>query len=411
MAWNEPGGNNRDPWGGGGGRNQGPPDLDEVVRKLSDKFGKLLGGKRGGDSGGGSGGGGGPQLPFKAGAFGFWIIGGVVLGIWLVSGFYIVDEGTRGVVLRFGAYSETTNPGLRYHLPYPVETVDIVDVSQIRAEEIGYRSGPTEGRQPALRAVAREALMLTRDENIVNVQLAVQYQVDDPRAYLFNVLQPDSTLRQVVESAIREVVGKESMVYVLTEGRADVVQRVRELSQTVLDQYETGIIITNVNLQDAQPPEPVQAAFADAIRAREDAERVINEARAYQNEIIPVARGEAQRRLEEAEAHKAEIVARATGEASRFSALQAEYSKAPEVTRQRLYLETIESVLANTSKVLLDADNGNNLLYLPLDRMINRPGMAAGQQSPAPMLDGQTVGASDGSSPRLRDLSRSREVR
>lgn len=412
MAWNEPGGNNRDPWGGGGGRNQGPPDLDEIVRKLSDKFGNLLGGKRGGgDSGGGSGG---PKIPFRGGSIGFLIIGGIVAALWLASGLYIVEEGRRGVELRFGQYSATTLPGLSYHLPYPIESVEIVDVAQIRAEEIGYRSGPTDGRQPALRTVGREALMLTEDENIVNVQLSVQYQVADPRDYLFNVFDPDQTLRQVVESTLREVVGRNSMDFVLTEGRADVVAEVTQLSQGILDQYGAGLSITNVNLRDAQPPEPVQPAFEDAIRAREDQVRLTNEAEAYSNEIIPVARGAAARRLEEAEAYRSEVIAQAEGEASRFEQLLTEYSKAPVVTRERLYLETMENVLSRTSKVLLDSDSSNNLIYLPLDRLINRQGNLDNlpRNSGSGGLDGGMSNNSDGGlTARLRDTSRSREVR
>ena len=410
MAWNEPGGNNRDPWGGGG-RNQGPPDLDEIVRKLSDKFGNLLGGKRGG---GDSGGGGGPKIPFRGGSVGFLIIGGIVFALWLASGLYIVEEGTRGVELRFGRYSDTTMPGLSYHLPYPIESVEVVDVAQIRAEEIGYRSGPTDTRQPALRTVGREALMLTEDENIVNVQLSVQYQVADPRDYLFNVFDPDQTLRDVVESTLREVVGRNSMDFVLTEGRAEVVAEVTRLSQNIIDQYGTGLAITNVNLRDAQPPEPVQPAFADAIKAREDQVRLINEAEAYRNEILPVARGEAARRLEEAEAYRAEVIAQAEGEANRFQQLQTEYSRAPLITRERLYLETIESVLSNTSKVLLDAEGSNNLLYLPLDRLTNRQGSLGNlpRSSGSTSMDNSMPNSSDsGLTARLRDTSRSREMR
>lgn len=412
MAWNEPGGNNRDPWGGGGGRNQGPPDLDEIVRKLSDKFGNLLGGKRGGgDSGGG--GSGGPKIPFRGGSIGFLIIGGIVLALWMASGLYIVEEGTRGVELRFGQYSNTTLPGLSYHLPYPIETVEIVDVAQIRAEEIGYRSGPTDGRQPAMRTVGREALMLTEDENIVNVQLSVQYQVAEPRDYLFNVFNPDQTLRDVVESTLREVVGRNSMDFVLTEGRAEVVAEVTRLSQDIIDRYGTGLAITNVNLRDAQPPEPVQPAFADAIKAREDQVRLVNEAEAYSNEIIPVARGAAARRLEEAEAYRSEVIAQAEGEASRFQQLQTEYSKAPLVTRERLYLETMENILSRTSKVLLDSESSNNLIYLPLDRLINRQSNLGNlPRNSDSSMDSSMSGNSDGGlTARLRDISRNREVR
>ncbi|MDX1604556.1 MAG: FtsH protease activity modulator HflK [Candidatus Competibacterales bacterium] len=407
MAWNEPGGNNRDPWGGGGGRDQGPPDLDEVVKKLSNKFGGLFGGRRGG----GGGGSGGPRLPsFRTG--GILLIVAAVAALWLASGIYIVDEGKRGVELRFGRYQDTTLPGLSYHLPYPIETVEIVDVAQIRAEEIGYRSTAAGGgRQPTLRTVPREALMLTQDENIVNVQLSVQYQVSNPRDYLFNVFDPDQTLRQVVESTLREVVGRNTMDFVLTEGRSDVVAEVDRLSQEILIEYGTGLEITNVNLRDAQPPEPVQPAFADAIKAREDEQRLINEAEAYRNEILPVARGNAARRREEAQAYKEEIIAQAEGEARRFEQLQSEYNKAPNVTRERLYIETMESVLNSTSKVLLDAEGSNNLLYLPLDRLIDRrSGAASANDGSGSESSGSSSTGSNALS-RLRDTSRNREIR
>lgn len=414
MAWNEPGGNNRDPWGGKDGRDQGPPDLDEIVRKLSGKFGGLLGNKRGGDSGGSSGGGGMPKLPFGTG--GFILIVVIVAALWLASGIYIVDAGKQGVELTFGQYSNTTVPGLNYHLPYPFQSAEIVDVEQLRAQEIGYRSGGT-GRQ-ANRSVPREALMLTQDENIVDIRLSVQYQVSDPVAYLFAISDPDQTLVQVIESSTREVVGRNTMDFVLTEGRSDIVAEVQRLSQEILNDYNTGLNITNLNLQDAQPPEQVQAAFADAIKAREDEQRVINEAQAYANEVLPRARGAAARILEEAAAYKDQVVARAEGETSRFEQLLTEYSKAPEITRQRLYIEALESMLANTNKVLIDTDQGdsNNLLYLPLDRLISNP---ANRQDNAPSnVPGSSFSipptidsSSNPSSTRLRDTSRQRESR
>lgn len=360
MAWNEPGGgNNKDPWGG---RNdQGPPDLDEVVKKMQDKLGGLFGGGRrgGGSSGGASG----------KGMAGFGLIAGIVFVVWLFSGIYIVDAGTRGVVMRFGAFTEATMPGPHWHLPYPIEQVEIVNVEQRRFVEIGYRSGA--GGQAGL-TVEREALMLTKDENIVNVQLAVQYQVDDPGKYLFNVRQPDAVLKQVAESAVREVIGKSEMDFVLKEGRAEVVDRVKKSMQTVLSQYDSGMLVSDVNLQDAQPPEEVQGAFSDAIKAREDKERLKNEAETYANEVIPKARGRAARQTQEAQAYKESLIAKAEGEASRFTALLTEYKKAPEVTRQRLYLETMESVLNRTNKVLVDSDNANNLMYLPLDQLMKQ---------------------------------------
>lgn len=450
MAWNEPGGGNRDPWSGGG-RDQGPPDLDEVIRKLSGKFSALLGGRRGGGGGGSDNG---------ASGSGFAGIGLIVFIIavvgWLIASIYIVDEGTRGVVLRFGRYLETTLPGPHVRI-FPIDRVEIVNVEQIRFREIGYRSGSGGNRQPAVRSVPKEALMLTQDENIVDVRLAVQYQVSDPRAYLFNVFDPESVLVQVVESAAREAIGKSTMDFVLTEGRSEVVADIKALSQRILDDYPpeapgggvsaegeaggkqpesaravnpadsgkgAGLRIITVNLQDAQPPEEVQDAFADAIKAREDEQRLKNEAEAYSNEVIPRARGQAARRLQEALAYKEQVIAQAQGEASRFELLLAAYQKAPELTRERLYLETLETVLSQTSKVLLDAQGTHNLLYLPLDRLLGIGGMAnagsatgagstAVEASPSAQSPSQPSAAADGgaATARLRDLSRSREGR
>lgn len=354
MAWNEPGGGNKDPWGGRG--DQGPPDLDEVVRKMQEKVGGLFGGRRRGGGGGG-----------KPGFAGFGLIFGLVAVIWLFSGIYIVDAGKRGVVLRFGAFTEATMPGPHWHIPYPIEQVEIVDVEQRRFVEIGYRSAG--GSQSAV-IVPREALMLTQDENIVNIQIAVQYQVDDPRRYLFNVRDPDAVLKQTAESAIREVVGKSKMDFVLKEGRAEVVSKIKALMQATLNQYQSGLLVSDVNLQDAQPPEEVQGAFSDAIKAREDKERLKNEAETYANEVIPKARGIAARQLQEADAYKSALIAKAQGEADRFLALLKEYKRAPDVTRKRLYMETVEAVLARSNKVIIDTKGAGNIMYLPLDRLL-----------------------------------------
>ncbi len=411
MAWNEPGGGNRDPWRGGG-REQGPPDLDEVVRKLSDKFGALLGGRRGGGNGNNSSGDGGVS---GSGIVGIGLIVAIIAVVgWLIASIYIVNEGERGVVLRFGRFLDTTMPGPHLRL-FPIDRVEIVNLEQRRFREIGYRSGSGGARQPAIRSVPKEALMLTQDENIVDVRLAVQYQIHDPRAYLFNVLDPESMLVQVVESATRETIGKSTMDFVLTEGRSAIVGDIQKLSQRILNQYATGLQIITVVLQDAQPPEEVQDAFADAIKAREDEQRLKNEAEAYSNEVIPRARGQAARRLQEASAYKEQVVAQAQGETSRFNQLLAAYQKAPAVTRERLYLETMESVLSQTSKVLVDVKGTNNLLYLPLDRLL-KPHEAPGGATGAPLSETLPSGSTpsvDGSAAatRLRDLSRSREVR
>ncbi len=420
MAWNEPGGGNRDPWSGGG-RDQGPPDLDEVVRKLSDRFNSLLGGRRGGGSGNSSSSGsGGASGSGGSGLAGIALVVGVIAVIgWLIASIYIVNEGERGVVLRFGRYLETTLPGPHLRI-FPIDQVDVVNVEQRRFREIGYRSGAAGGRQqPAIRSVPKEALMLTQDENIVDVRLAVQYQIKDPRAYLFGVFDPESVLVHVVESATRETIGKSTMDFVLTEGRSDIVADIRTLSQSILDSYGTGLQVITAVLQDAQPPEEVQDAFADAIKAREDEQRLKNEAEAYSNEVIPRARGQAARRLNEASAYKEQVIAQAQGEASRFEQLLAAYSRAPEVTRERLYLETLETVLSRVSKVLVDVQGTNNLMYLPLDRLLKSgeamPGADDGRAAGGTLetLPASSSTSQDGSAAatRLRDLNRSREVR
>ncbi|MDH3343113.1 MAG: FtsH protease activity modulator HflK, partial [Gammaproteobacteria bacterium] len=368
MAWNEPGGSkDNDPWGGGGKKNdQGPPDLDEVVKKFQDQVSKIFGGKGSSDGDGeGSSTGGG-----AGGKVGLGVIVGGALFLWGLTGIYIVDEGKRGVELVFGKYSETTQPGPHWHMPSPIATVEIVDVSQIRNVEIGYRSGAG-GGDTSKRSVLNEAMMLTQDENIVDVNFAVQYRIKEARDYLFNMRSPDETLREATESAVREIVGKSKMDFVLTEGRSDMVQNAEILIQDILDRYGSGLQVTSVNMQDAQPPEQVQAAFSDAVKAREDEQRLKNEAEAYANDIIPKARGAGARMNEEATAYKSKVVAEAEGQTSRFLQVLAEYQKAPEVTRERLYLDAMETVLNNTSKVMLDVEGSGNLLYLPLDRMMS----------------------------------------
>jgi len=392
MAWNEPGGSgNKDPWGGG--RDQGPPDLDEVVKKMQDKFGSLFGGKKGG---GGAGGGVG-----KAGSFGFGLIIIVAAVAWALSGIYIIEEGKRGVVLQFGAYKETTLPGPHWY-PRFIQSVDEVDISTIRDATIGYRSGGASRTSTA--PVERESLMLTQDENIVDIQLAVQYKVKNASDYLFKVKDPDITLRQSTESAVREIIGKNKMEFVITEGRTEIARRVHDLTQEILDRYETGLEITSVNMQDAQPPEPVQAAFDDAVKAREDNVRLKNEAEAYANDIIPKAQGRAARDIAEANGYKEKVIAEAQGETARFLNLLTEYKKAPEVTRKRLYLETVESVMVNSSKIMVDVKGGNNLLYLPLDRLIDQRVPITIQQAPHNTETAPTMNQSV--EPRRREVIR-----
>lgn len=346
MAWNEPGGNSNDndPWGGrrGGGR-QGPPDLDEALRKLQDNLNSLFGGrKRGGDSAGGG----------KGGGLGLVAIGfGVLAALWLYSAVYVVDEQEQAVILRFGKYHETVGPGLNLYLP-PIDRKFQENVTRERA-------------------YSKQGQMLTEDENIIEVPLTVQYRISNLQEFVLNVDQPEVSLQHATDSALRHVVGSTSMDQVLTEGREQMAIDVRERLQRFLDTYKTGITVTQVNIQSAAAPREVQEAFDDVIRAREDEQREKNQAEAYANGVIPEARGQAQRLIEDANGYREEVVARAQGEAERFSKLLTEYQKAPQVTRQRLYLETMQDLLGNTSKVLMSGEQGqNSLLYLPLDKMM-----------------------------------------
>jgi membrane protease subunit HflK len=352
MAWNEPGGNGKDPWGNRKNED-GPPDLDELVKKMQDKLGGLLGGGNNDGQGGGSnksGGDGFTMPPPKLLAV-ILVIG---LLIWAAFGLYIVQPAERGVQLLFGEYAgPPTEQGLNWFFPYPVGKVYKVNVEEVRA-------------------FPHRALMLTQDENIVAVELEVQYNVADAAAYLFNVRSPDMTLQQATESALREVVGTTKMDDVLTIGRAEAAALTKDLTQEMLDRYDAGLLVRSVNMQNAQPPEAVQAAFADVIKAREDEERHKNTAQAYANEVIQKAGGDADRMRQEAEGYKAQVIAHAEGEAHRFESIMAEYQKAPEVTRERLYLETVQNVLSNSSKIMLDTKNSSPLMYLPLDKMLGR---------------------------------------
>jgi len=383
MSLNDHGWGNDPNRGGGGRNNQGPPDLDELWRDFNKRLTGMLGKKGGGgpsNSGGDDGGGSGnPHLPtLTPGQFGggISVLLGLVVIVWFASGFYIVDASQRGVVLTLGKYSETTEPGLRWRLPWPIQTHEVVNLTGVRTVEIGYR-GSDKNKVP------REALMLTDDENIVSVQFAVQYLLKDPKEYLFFNRHPDDSVMQASETAIREVVGKSKMDFVLYEGRDVIAANTQKLIQDILDRYVTGIQIRAVTMQSTQPPEQVQAAFDDAVKAGQDRERHKNEGEAYANDVIPRARGTASRLLQEAEGYRARLIATAEGEATRFTKLYSEYSKAPEVTRQRLYLETMQQVYANTSKVLVDSKAGGNLLYLPLDKLMQQNGAAAA----APVVD------------------------
>jgi membrane protease subunit HflK len=331
MAWNDPG-RNRNPWGNRPDR--GAADLDEALRNLQQKLAGMFGGQGGGGAGGGEGGGDATMRGFGAGTVVL-----VLVAIWAATGLYKVDAAERAVVTRFGQYVGTTEPGLRWHLPWPIETRQIVNVESVEG-------------------FSDQTRMLTSDENLVDINIAVQYRRAEARAYAFNVRDPESTLGEVSESAIREIVGRSRLDFVLEEGRQEIAARTKELIQRTLDSYETGIEVTS--------------AQRDAIKAREDKERLALEAQAYANDILPKARGSAARQLEDAQAYKSRITADAEGEAERFSKLLAAYERAPAVTRQRLYFETLEQVLGNTNKVLVDTKGSGNMMYLPLDKLMER---------------------------------------
>lgn len=374
----------------------GPPDLEELLRKLNEKIAGVMGGKGGkGKSGG--------NEPTKKFGPGIGLIAAIAALIWIGSGFYIVDASQRGVVLRFGKYLEATEPGPRWHLPFPVETVEIVNLSQVRTVEVGYRDN-------VKNKMLKESLMLTDDENIIDIQFAVQYFLKDPADYLFNNRMPDENVRQAAETAIREVVGKSKMDFVLYEGREQVAASATKLMQDILDRYKSGILISKLTMQNAQPPEQVQAAFDDAVKAGQDRERQKNEGQAYANDVVPRASGTAARLIQEAEGYKQSVIANAEGDASRFKQILVEYEKAPAVTRERMYLDMMQQVMGNISKVMIDQKNGNSLLYLPLDKLIEST-RAAG--AVADTLPATSQSSDNTAAQRARDslLGRDREAR
>ena len=338
MAWNEPGGNNQDPWGGRkGGKNDGPPDMDEMIKKFQERLGGMFGGNGGASTGGG----------FTAGFFGLvFIIASILYG---AAGFYQVDEQEKSVVLRFGLFHEEKGSGLRWNPPL-IDNVTKVNVTKVRLH-------------------SSKSTMLTEDLNIVDVNLSVQFSILSAKDFVINVKNPENSLKEATDSALRHVIGSTVMHEVLTEGRTKIAADVMSRLQEYLNQYGTGIHVETVNMEDALPPKEVKAAFNDVNKAREDEERYKNEAQAYLNGIVPEARGKAQRILEEASAYKARVVAESTGEASRFEQLLVEYKKAPKVTRDRLYLDAIESVMTSSSKIMVDVEGGNNMMYLPLDQI------------------------------------------
>ena len=379
--------------------NGGPPDLEELLRKLNAKLSSFMGGKGGTSKPGGSE----PPHGF-AGGMGLIVV--IIVLIWLGSGFYIVDASQRGVVLRFGKLAETTMPGPRWHLPFPIESVEIVNLSQVRTVEVGYRDN-------VKNKMLKESLMLTDDENIIDIQFAVQYFLKDPADYLFNNRNPDENVRQAAETAIREVVGKSKMDFVLYEGREQVAASATKLIQQILDRYKSGILISKLTMQNAQPPEQVQAAFDDAVKAGQDRERQKNEGQAYANDVIPRASGSAARLIQESQGYKQSVIANAEGDVSRFKQIRVQYQKAPAVTRERMYLDMMQQVMSNVSKVMIDQKKGNSLLYLPLDKLLATTRAAAETDAQiaakGDTSDGNDSNAAQGARDSL--LSRNREAR
>ncbi len=363
MAWNEPGNNNgnngrdNDPWGNNnrgnnkGGRDQGPPDLDEVFNKLSQKLGGKFGGK----------GGKGPSFS-GGGAMGFGVIAAIAVAVWFFTGFYTIGEAERGVVLRLGKYDRIVDPGLNWR-PRFIDEVTPVNVQ-------------------AIRSLRSSGLMLTKDENVVTVSMDVQYRIADPYKYLYRVTNADDSLRQATDSALRAVVGDALMDSILTSGRQQIRQSTQQTLNQVIDSYDMGLMIVDVNFQSARPPEQVKDAFDDAIAAREDEERFIREAEAYKNEILPKATGRAERLKKEAQGYNERTINEALGQVAQFEKLLPEYQAAPKVTRDRLYLDSMEQVYSNTSKVLIDSESSGNLLYLPIDKLAGQDNKAGAQPRP-----------------------------
>ena len=396
------------------GSNQGPPDLDELWRDFNRKLGNLFGGAKNGGNrdgfGGGNKGGGGFQPDMKNAGIGIGLIAAVVALIWLGTGFFIVQEGQQAVITQFGKYRSTVGAGFNWRLPYPIQRHEIVVVTQIRSVDVG--------RDTVLKATGlRDSAMLTEDENIVEIKFAVQYRLNDARAYLFESKDPSAAVVQAAETAVREVVGKMKMDMALAEERDQIGPRVRTLMQTILDRYKVGVEVVAINLQQSgvRPPEQVQAAFDDVLKAGQERERAKNEAQAYANDVVPRAVGSASRLKEEADAYKARIVAQAQGDAQRFSSVLTEYQKAPQVTRDRMYTDAMQQVYTNVTKVLVESRQGSNLLYLPLDKIMQMTasaGAAAGSDATAPLSAAPAAQAPLNGIPvdsRTRDTSRTRE--
>ena len=397
------------------GKGDGPPDLDELWRDFNNKLGGLFGGKKAaprlgrngsGDGGGEGGGGGGPgfQPDMKSAGIGMALVGGVVALIWLGSGFFIVQEGQQAVVTSFGKYNSTVGAGFNWRFPYPFQAHETVPFTQLRTAEVG--------RNTVVQATGlRESSMLTRDENIVDIRLTVQYRLKDAREYLFENRNPDEAVVLAAESAVREIVGKSTMDSVLYEQRDAIAAELLKSVQAQLDRLKAGIQIVNVNLQSVQAPEQVQAAFDDAFKAGADRERLKNEGQAYANDVIPKAQGAAARLREEAEGYKARVIAQAQGDAQRFVSVLNEYQKAPVVTRDRMYIDTMQQIFSNVSKVMVESRNNSNLLYLPLDKLLQQtaggtPALAAPAAAEPPPAAAPAAAAVD---IRSRDGQRTRD--
>ncbi|GGB84308.1 protease modulator HflK [Pseudoduganella buxea] len=389
---------------------EGPPDLDQLWRDFNQRLNGLFGNKNRNNGGGGNGGGGGGG-ELKGAGITVGAVAAIAVLVWLASGAFIVQEGQKGIVTTFGRYSHETPAGFNWRWPYPFQANETVNVSQVRTVEVGYRTN-VRNKQAA------ESLMLTDDENIIDIQFAVQYRLSDPKAWLYNNRDAEDTVRQVAETSIREIVGKSKMDFVLYEGREKVAYETQQLMQQILDRYASGAMVTNVTMQAVQPPEQVQAAFDDAVKAGQDRERQKNEGQAYANDIIPKARGYAFRLLQEAEAYRSMVTENASGNADRFKSVLVEYQKAPGVTRDRMYLDTMQQIFANTSKVMVDSKAGSNLLYLPLDKLIAQVAAAEATRSnttappPAAVLLPPPENTMSTTDPRrARESSRDRESR
>ena len=381
----------------------GPPDLDELWRDFNRKLSGLFGGKGGARGNGGDGGGNNFQPDMKSAGIGVGLIGGVVALIWLGSGFFIVQEGQQSVVMTFGRYSHTVDAGFQWRMPYPFQSHETVPVTQLRSKEVG--------RNVVVPATGlRDSSMLTQDENIVDIRFTVQYRLKDARAFLFENKDPEEAVVLAAESAVREIVGRGNMDSVLYEQRDAIASDLVKSIQAQLDRLKAGIVISNVNVQNVQAPEQVQAAFDDAFKAGADRERAKNEGQAYANDVIPKAQGTAARLREEAEGYKARVIAQAEGDAQRFNRVLAEYQKAPQVTRDRMYIDTMQQVYSNVSKVLVDTRNNSNLLFLPLDKLMQQAGIPAPAPAVPPAASAETpVPATGAVDVRSRDNQRGRD--